>query len=151
MATKFKTRTTSESEIVEKWYQIDATGKRIGLLATKIAEMLLDKGNPKMRDYLTPKVKVVIVNADQLDISDKKKISKLYTQYSGYPGGLKTFTLGEVYEKFPERVLEKAIKRMLPKNRRGRAIYTNLYVYAGTEHKHQPQKPEIVDIEEIKY
>jgi large subunit ribosomal protein L13 len=147
---KFKTKNTKESEITEKWYHVDATGKRIGLIATKIAEVLLDKQNPLMRDYLIPKVRVIVTNADKLDITEKKKISKLYKHYTGYRSGLRVFTLGEVYSKFPERIIEKAVKRMLPKNRRGRAIYSNLYVYPGTEHNHAAQQPQNLDIDQIK-
>lgn len=147
----FKTKTVSQSQIEEKWIQVDATGKRLGVLASKVAEILMDKGNPSMRDYLVPKVKVIVLNAEKLDIPERKKVNKLYTTYSGFPSGLKTYTLGELYAKFPERVVEKAIKRMLPKNRRGREIFRNLNVYSGDAHKHEAQKPQVVDISKIKY
>jgi large subunit ribosomal protein L13 len=147
----FKTKTTKAADIEEKWYQVDAAGKRIGLIASKIAEMLLDKSNPMIRDYLTPKVKVIVLNAAKVDVTEKKKISKLYTRYSGFPGGLKIHTLGEVLAAHPERVLESAVKRMLPKNRRGKAIYSNLYVYADSTHKHEAQQPQVIDIDTLKF
>lgn len=146
----FKTRTPNHKEVTEKWVQVNAEGQRIGRLATKVAELLLDKSNPHMRDYLTPKVKVVVVNAAKLDISEKKQISKLYTRYSGYRSGQTVTTLGEMHKAFPERVIELAVRRMLPKNRRGRAIFTNLYVYADNSHKHEAQQPQQIDINEFK-
>ncbi len=151
MNRSFKTKTIDQSQIEEKWYQVDATGMRPGLLATRVAEMLLDKGNPKMRDYLTPQVHVIVINSGKLDISEKKGFNKLYTQYSGYPGGLKTNTLGELFEARPNKVVELSIRRMLPKNRRGRAIFSNLRVFEGTEHNHEAQKPIEVNLNEIKF
>lgn len=145
-----KTRTVSKSEINERWYLIDASGLRLGRVASVAAELLLGKNDPKTRDYLLPRNKVVVVNASKLDITEKRKISKIYTNYSGYPGGLRKQTLGELQEKFPERVVEKAIKGMLPKNRRGKAIHaTNLYVYTDAGHKHEAQQPEVIDVNNV--
>ncbi|MCA9379177.1 50S ribosomal protein L13, partial [Candidatus Dojkabacteria bacterium] len=119
-----------------------------GTLATTIAQLLLGKHDPKSIGYLSPRTKVIVINSDELDIPANKKISKLYTRYSGYPGGLKVFTLGEMMEKDSTEVIRKAVRGMLPKGSRGREILaTNLYVYAGSEHEHQAQQEQIVTID----
>ncbi len=146
-----KTKTVSPDQIKEKWYLIDAAGLRLGKLATIAAELLLGKHDPLVKDYLTPKTKVVITNTDKLDITERKSLSKIYTRYSGYPGGLTTNTLGELMAKDSTKVVELAVRRMLPKNTRGRQIFgTNFYVYAGADHKHVAQNPEALTIKEIK-
>lgn len=144
---KYTPKTTTVADIEEEWFLIDAKGARLGRLATKAAELLLAKHNPKMRNYLTPQTKVVVVNAEKIDLTEKKKISKVYSRYSGYPDGLKQETLGTLMDRRPKKAVEAAIKGMLPKNRRGKAIYAkNLYVYAGADHKHEAQKPQAVEI-----
>src|SRR5664279_4548274 len=109
----FKTKTTTPSELTESWYIIDAKGQRIGRVASIAAELLMAKNEPKTRDYLTPKHKVIITNAAEVDVTARKRSGKIYTRYSGYPGGLTVNTLEEVLEKHPERALEHAIKGML--------------------------------------
>lgn len=146
----FKTKNTSATEIVEKWLHVDATGLRVGNLASKLAELLLDKGNVHMRDYLIPRVKVVVTNAAMIDATERRRISKLYTRYSGYPGGLTINTLDEMLLKNPARAIELAVKGMLPKNRRGNAILGNLYVYAEADHSHTANQPVTVNVREIK-
>jgi len=147
----FKTRATKKEEIKESWYIIDATGQRIGKIASIAAELLMAKNDPKTRAYLKPLHKVVITNAGQVDATARKRAGKTYTRYSGFPGGLKVHTLDEVLNTHPERVLEHAIRGMLPRTKMGDAIHaTNLYIYAGSEHKHGANNPEIVNINEIK-
>lgn len=142
---------TSKQELKEQWYLIDAAGLRIGKLSTTIAELLLGKNNPQTRSYLLPQNKVVVINAAKLDVPVRKQTNKVYTQYSGYPGGLRKDTLEEMFKKFPERVIERAVKGMLPRNRRGKAIHAqNLYVYASSEHKHAPQQPQVLDMTTFK-
>ncbi len=140
-----KQRKINQKSIEEKWYLIDATGLRIGKVATKAAELLLDKGNPLMRDYLQPNTKVIITNAEKIDFTEKKGFSKFYQTYSGYPGGLKRLSLEEQIKKNPTYPLERAIKGMLPKNKRGKAIVTNLKLYSGSEHVHTAQNPQIIE------
>lgn len=146
-----KTKSPSQSEIEAKWFHVDATGHRLGNIASKVAEILMDKGNTKMRSNLIPQIHVVVTNANKLDIPEKKRENKLYTRYSGYPGGLTTRTLGEVFDKYPSRVIRKAVKGMLPKGPRGNKILPHLHVFDGPEHEHDAQKPETVDINELKY
>jgi large subunit ribosomal protein L13 len=151
MAAKvFKTKNPSANDLQERWVHVDATGMRVGTLASKLAEILLDKSNVHMRAYLIPRVKLVVTNAAKIDATERRRISKLYTRYSGYPGGLTINTMDEILEKNPARAIELAVKGMLPKNRRGNAILANLYVYADTEHKHEGNQPVTVNVKEIK-
>jgi large subunit ribosomal protein L13 len=135
---KYKPRTTKATELEESWFMIDATGQRLGRLATVAAEYLLGKHDVKTRPYLVPKTKLVVINAEKLDITPKKLADKIYTRYSGYPGGL-------------TKTRMHAVRGMLPKNKRGRAIIgSNLYVYVGSEHKHAAQQPQALDISKAK-
>lgn len=132
----------------EKWYLIDAAKKPLGRVATKAAELLLGKLDPSRvsKAYLLPRVKVVIVNSDKVGITGNKLTQKLYTNYSGYPGGLRVRTLATVMEKNSKEVISKAVKGMLPKNRRGKAIGVNLYVYKNADHKHEVNNLETISI-----
>ncbi len=143
-------RKINQTHIDEKWYVIDATGLRLGRIATIAAELLLGKNNPLVKDYLIPKNKVIITNASKFDSTPKRKMSKLYTAYSGYPGGLRVDSLEVILKRKPTQPLEHAIKGMLPKNIRGNEIFRNLFVYDSNEHPHEAQKPESVDIKKIK-
>lgn len=146
------TKTVSQNQIQEKWYLVDAQGIRLGRLAGVVSQLLLGKDNVLTRDYLEPKNKVVVINADKLDVTQKRAETKIYTNYSGYPGGIKYTILGNMMAKFPGRVIEKAVRGMLPKNKRGKAIMaSNLYVYAGNEHKHTAQQPQLVDLQTVKF
>lgn len=147
-----KTRIVKPQDIVEKWYVIDAKGQRLGNLASIAAQLLMGKGEPSTRAYLVPKTKVVVTNAEALDITEKRAVSKLHTRYSGFPGGLTTSTLGELMQKDPTRVVIKAIKGMLPKNKRADAIISNnLYVYSNTEHPHGGQEAQMVTVDIQKF
>ena len=126
----------------EQWFLINAKGQRLGRIASTAAEDLLGKHEATTKDYLMPDVKVVITNAANIDVTTRKLAGKIYTRYSGYPGGLTVRTMGEMMSKYPERVIEKAIKGMLPKNSLGRQMFKKLHVYAGAEHNNQAQKPE---------
>jgi large subunit ribosomal protein L13 len=140
-----------QSDIKEKWYLVDAKGLRLGNIASVVAQLLLAKDNPLIRDYLMPKNKVVVINAEKFDYTPKKGLTKFYKRYSGYQSGLKVETLDSLIMRRPTEPLRKAIKGMLPKNSRGRAILAqNLFIYAGGEHPHTAQKPVIVDIKKLK-
>lgn len=146
-----KTRSVSQNEITQNWYIIDAEGHRVGRLATLISQYLLGKNNPLSRDYLAPQNKVIVLNAEKMDVTPKRAQTKYYTSYSGYPGGIEYRLLADMMVKFPERVLEKAIRGMLPKNSRGRAIMAgNLFVYRDGEHKHEAQQPVTIDVKTAK-
>jgi large subunit ribosomal protein L13 len=143
-----RTPVTSNDEIVEKWYIIDATGQSIGRLATVTAELLLGKNDAKMAmsRNLLPKNKVVVINSAKLKIAAKKSADKIYTNYSGYPGGLRERTLDKVMQTRPTEVIEHAVKGMLPKNRRGKAIAANLHIYEGAEYTQTAQQPVAVKL-----
>ena len=130
----------------QKWYLIDAEGKVLGRMATKIAVMLRGKDNPLFTPHLDMGAYVVVVNARKVALSGSKLSQKKYYSYSGYPGGLKETSIMTMLAKHPERVLEKAVKGMLPRNRLGRRLHSKLYVYAGPEHDHAAQMPEKIDI-----
>ena len=136
-----------KKETVErKWYVIDAEGKSLGRVASKAAHIL--RGKHKVT--YTPNIDcgdcVIIVNASKVLLTGNKLEDKKYYSHSGYPGGLRTRTAKEMILKYPEEMVEKAVKGMLPKNRLGRAMYKKLFVYAGSEHKHDAQKPVEMDV-----
>lgn len=135
-----------QSEITEKWFLVDAKGQRIGTLASKVAELLQGKTDPMYRRYHKPMTKVVVINAKEIDFTHKRGMTKFYKSYSGFPGGLTFTSLETTFEKFPERPLEIAIKGMLPKNKRGDDMLSNLRVYADASHPHTPESLEVIDL-----
>ncbi len=136
-----------QSDILEKWYLIDARGARIGKLASITAQLLLGKNDVLKRDYHEPKTKVVIINADKLDITEKRGMTKFYKSYSGFPGGLRYASLKDLSVKHPEKPIESAIKGMLPRTKRGKDMMANVRIYTGEEHKHQAQELEKIDLQ----
>ena len=144
------TTSIKQSDIKEKWYLVDVKDKRIGRVATVVSQLLRGRNNPLVRPYHNPKVKIIIINAGSIDFTEKKGLTKFYKNYSGFPGGLKFVNLEDTFKKFPERPLQIAIKGMLPKTKKGDEIFSNLYIYPGQDHKHEAQRPELIDIEDIK-
>jgi len=133
-------------EVERRWYLIDASGKTLGRLATKIADLLRGKGKPTFTPNVDCGDYVVVINADKIHVTGNKLQDKFYYNHSGYPGGLRVRNLETVLEKKPEEVLERAVKGMLPHNHLGEAEYRKLFVYAGPEHKQQAQKPELLEV-----
>ncbi len=134
----------SAAAIERKWFVVDAEGKTLGRLATEIARVLRGKHKPIFTPYLDTGDYVIVVNAEKIKVTGKKLDQKIYYHHSGYVGGMKETTLKEMLAKKPERVLEHAVKGMLPKGPLGRQMYKKLFVYAGPEHKHAAQKPEVL-------
>ncbi len=132
----------SPSTIERKWYVVDATGYTLGRLASEVAKVLRGKNKPIFTPHIDTGDYVIIVNADKVKITGKKLDQKIYYHHSDYVGGMKGTTLKEMMAKKPERVLELAVKGMLPKGPLGRAMIKKLHVYAGPEHGHAAQKPE---------
>lgn len=130
-------------EVERKWYVIDAEGKNLGRLASEVASILRGKKKPIYTPHVDTGDYVIIVNADKIVVTGNKMKQKVYKRHTGYPGGLKEITLEKLLVKKPEEVLKHAIKGMLPKGRLGRQMFTKLKVYAGPEHNHQAQKPEV--------
>ncbi|MEO0454990.1 MAG: 50S ribosomal protein L13 [Cyanobacteria bacterium P01_A01_bin.114] len=144
-----KTFVPPVSELNQKWYVIDAADQRLGRLATVVAEILRGKNKPTYTPHMDTGDFVVIVNADKIDVTGKKRSQKLYRRHSGRPGGMKVETFQQLQDRIPERIVEKAVKGMLPKNALGRKLFTKLKVYAGPEHPHQAQQPETLTINTI--
>ncbi|WP_432667275.1 50S ribosomal protein L13 [Wukongibacter baidiensis] len=133
-------------EVERKWYVIDAEGKTLGRLSTQVATILRGKHKPTYTPHVDTGDFVVIVNAEKVVLTGKKLDQKMYRWHTGYPGGLKERTYRDMINTKPEKVVFHAVKGMLPKNSLGRKMLTKLKVYRGSEHKHQAQQPEVLDI-----
>jgi large subunit ribosomal protein L13 len=128
------------------WLVVDATGKTLGRLATQIADVLRGKRKPEYTPHCDVGDFVIVVNAEKIAVTGKKLAEKRYFRHSGYPGGLRSRTLGEMLDRRPEEVLRKAVKGMMPRNRLARQQLTKLKVYAGPDHPHAAQKPEPMEV-----
>jgi len=142
-----KTYATKKSDIDRKWLLIDASDQKLGRLATIIANLLRGKHKPCFVPYLDVGDHVVVINAEKLDLPDKKLDNKTYYRHSGYPGGIKSITARKLLETHPERLLLNAVKGMVPKNRLGRATLKKLRVCVGPDHPYEAQQPEPYKIE----
>ena len=139
-----------KEEISRNWYVIDATDMTLGRLATKAATILRGKHKPTFTPHVDCGDFVIVVNASKVNLTGNKMDAKIYRNHSGYPGGLRERTAREMKENYPEEMIERAIKGMLPKGRLGRQMYRKLHVYAGAEHPHTAQQPKIVDLGGVK-
>ena len=146
----FKTISANKETVTKEWLLVDAEGQVLGRLASKVAKLL----RGKMKTNFTPHVdcgdNVIIINAEKVLLTGKKMDDKIYLRHTGYPGGQRERTPREFFAKQPQKVVEKAVKGMLPKNRLGAALFRNLYVYVGPEHKHQAQQPKQIQLTSIK-
>lgn len=134
-------------EIERKWYVVDADGKTLGRLAAEVAKILRGKHKPIYTPHVDCGDFVIVVNAEKIKVTGKKMDQKMYRWHTGYIGNLKERTFREMNQRSPERVIELAVKGMLPHNSLGSQMYTKLKVYAGAEHKHEAQKPEVLEIQ----
>lgn len=134
----------SPATIERKWYVVDATGYTLGRLASEVAKILRGKNKPIFTPHMDTGDYVIVTNAEHIKVTGKKLDQKIYYRHSDYVGGMKETTLKEMLNKKPERVIELAVKGMLPKGPLGRQMITKLHVYAGPEHKHEAQKPEVL-------
>ena len=139
-----QTYMANPDKIERKWYVVDADGCTLGRLASGVASVLRGKNKPQFTPHVDTGDYVIIVNADKIKVTGKKMDQKIYYNHSDYVGGMKETTLKEMMAKKPEKVVELAVKGMLPKGPLGREMYTKLFVYAGPEHKHAAQKPEVL-------
>jgi len=135
------TRSIKKSEVKNKWLIVDADNVRIGKLCTKVAALLMGKKNVNNTDYLITGAKVIVINASKLTFHESKLINKFYPVHSGYPGGFKKLKFKEIVIKNPEYVIRQGVWGMIPKNKKGRKLMTNLYVFNGVEHKYNAQNP----------
>jgi large subunit ribosomal protein L13 len=141
-----KTWNAKPGEIERRWYLVDAEGKTLGRLATQIADMLRGKTKPQYTPHVDTGDFVVVVNAEKIAVTGKKLDEKIYYRHSGYPGGLKERPLREELRRRPTEVLRKAVKGMLPRNRLARQQITKLKIYAGPDHPHEAQNPEVLEL-----
>ncbi len=141
-----QTTFAKNGDITRKWHIVDARGKILGRLATEVATILMGKHRPEYTPHVDCGDFVIVTNARDVKLTGNKLEEKTFQKYSQYPGGLKIKTYGTVLEKHPERLIEKAVTRMLPKNRLGRQMASKLKVYAGQEHPHSSQRPEPLEV-----
>lgn len=144
-----KTYVPPTETLEPKWYVVDAADQRLGRLATEVARILRGKNKPTYTPHMDTGDFVVVVNAEKVVVTGNKANDKLYRRHSGRPGGMKSETFAQLQARIPERIIEKAVKGMLPKNALGRKLFTKLKVYAGPAHPHQAQHPETLVINTI--
>ena len=141
-----KTFSAKPSDIKQAWYLVDAKGKTLGRLATEIARRLRGKHKPEYTPHMETGDYIVVVNAEAITVTGKKTKEKVYYHHSGYPGGLKSITFEKQIEKRPTKIIELAVKGMLPKNILGREMFRKLKVYAGEVHPHTAQQPVVLEV-----
>jgi large subunit ribosomal protein L13 len=144
-----KTLMAKPGLIEQKWLLIDASGKTLGNLATKIAHILRGKHKPEFTPHVDTGDYIVVINAEKVTVTGTKAKNKLYERYTGYPGGLKSISFEKLQKSFPARIIEKAVKGMLPKNPLGYAMISKLKVYAGSSHPHSAQNPKPTSIDRL--
>jgi large subunit ribosomal protein L13 len=142
-----KTFSLRKEDVNKEWFIVDAQDVVLGRLAAIIATRIRGKHKPTYTPHIDCGDHIIVINADKVRMTGKKTADKVYYRHTGYPGGIKSATAGEVLSgKFPERVLKKAVERMLPKGPLGRQVFTNLRVYTGSEHPHAAQNPQVLDV-----
>ena len=139
-----KTFMASTANVDRKWYVVDATAQTLGRLASEVAKVLRGKNKPIFTPHIDTGDNVIVINADKIKVTGKRLDQKVYYHHSDYVGGMKETTLKEMLNKKPEQVIELAVKGMLPKGPLGREMFKKLHVYAGPDHKHEAQKPEVL-------
>jgi large subunit ribosomal protein L13 len=145
----YKTVSANASTVQKSWYVIDATDEVLGRLASRVALILRGKNKPDFTPHVDCGDNVIILNAEKVRLTGKKRTDKVYVRHTGYPGGQRFATPKQLLASKPNAVIEAAIKGMLPKNKLGSKLFSNLYVYAGNEHPHQAQQPKQVTLKEI--
>ncbi|MFT5806203.1 MAG: large subunit ribosomal protein L13 [Moritella dasanensis] len=141
-----KTFVATPSTITRDWYVVDAEGKTLGRLATEIASRLRGKHKPEFTPHADTGDYIIVVNCEKITVTGNKAKGKIYHSHTGYIGGLKSISFEKLIDKAPERVIESAVKGMLPKGPLGRAMFRKMKVYAGPEHNHAAQQPQVLDI-----
>ena len=145
----YKTIATNKSTANKLWVLIDAEGQTLGRLASKVAILLRGKHKPNFTPHVDCGDNVVVVNASKVNLTGKKWEDKTYIRYTGYPGGQRTLTANQLFDKNPSTIIEKSVKGMLPKNKLGAALFRNLHVYNNTNHNHEAQKPVSINLNEV--
>ncbi len=146
----YKTVSANQNTVTKEWLLVDADGQALGRLASEVAKLLRGKHKPNFTPHVDCGDNVVIINAEKITLSGNKWDDKTYIRHTGYPGGQRSLSAKELYGKNPTRLVEKAVKGMLPKNKLGAALFRNLKVYAGSEHNQEAQNPRVINLNEIK-
>ncbi len=146
----YKTVSANRKTVDKQWLLVDAEGQTLGRLASKIAKLLRGKHKPNFTPHVDCGDNIVVINSEKVTLSGNKWDEKTYSRYTGYPGGQRFTTAKELLEKNPGRIVEKAVKGMLPKNRLGAELFRNLKVYVGTEHDQEAQKPTAINLNDFK-
>jgi large subunit ribosomal protein L13 len=144
-ALSYKTISANKATATKRWFVVNAEGQTLGRLSSSIAKVIRGKNKPDFTPHMDCGDNVIVLNAEKVALSSNKMETKDYVSYSGYPGGQRMTSAKNLLAKKPEALVEKAVKGMLPKNKLGRAVFHNLFVYAGNEHPHQAQKPETLE------
>lgn len=145
----YKTVSANKATVNKEWVLVDADGQNLGRLASKVAKLLRGKHKPNFTPHVDCGDNVIVINADKINLTGKKWTDKSYIRHTGYPGGQRSLTATELFDKDPTRLVEKSVKGMLPKNKLGAALFRNLNVVVGTEHKHEAQKPKTINLNEF--
>jgi large subunit ribosomal protein L13 len=146
----YKTVSGNKETSGKKWILVDAEGQTVGRLASKVAKIIRGKHKVNFTPHADCGDNVIVINAEKVSFSGTKLVNKEYIRYTGYPGGQRSLTAQEILQKHPQRLIEKAVRGMLPKNTLGRHLFTNLKVYVGTEHKQEAQKPVVMNLDSFK-
>ncbi|HEY3373357.1 MAG TPA: 50S ribosomal protein L13 [Prolixibacteraceae bacterium] len=146
----YKTVSANRATVTKEWVLVDATDVVLGRLASNVAKILRGKNKPSFTPHVDCGDNVIVINAEKVRLTGNKLNDKIYLSYSGYPGGQRKQTPAELLAKYPERLIEKAVKGMLPKNKLGSKVYGNMKVYVGAEHKQEAQNPKLIDLNTIK-
>jgi large subunit ribosomal protein L13 len=146
----YKTISANKATVNKEWVIVDAENMVLGRMASKVAKLLRGKYKPEYTPHVDCGDYVIVINAEKVTLTGNKITDKIYVRHTGYPGGQRFQTPRDILAKYPERLVEKAVKGMLPKNKLGRKIYGNLHVVIGSEHKYEAQKPKVVDLNSIK-
>ncbi len=146
----YKTVSANKETAKKEWVLVDADGQALGRLASKVAKLIRGKYKTNFTPHVDCGDNVVVINAEKIQLTGKKWSDKSYIRHTGYPGGQRSLTASEMFAKEPTRLVEKAVKGMLPKNRLGSALFKNLYVYAGETHQQEAQKPKTINLNELK-
>ena len=149
-ALSYKTISANRETANKEWLLVDAEGQTLGRLASKVAKLIRGKHKVNFTPHVDCGDNVIVINAEKVTLSGDKWEAKEYIRHSGYPGGQKSIKAIEMLKKHPERLVEKAVKGMLPKNKLGNKLYTNLDVVVGTQHEHEAQKPKRINLQDIK-
>ncbi|GAA4273915.1 50S ribosomal protein L13 [Aquimarina gracilis] len=146
----YKTVSANKATVTKEWLHVDAEGQTLGRLSSVVAVLLRGKHKPNFTPHVDCGDNVIITNAEKINLTGKKWTDKSYIRHTGYPGGQRSLTAQELFDKNPERLIEKAVKGMLPKNKLGAALFRNLKVYAGSEHGQDAQKPKTINLNDFK-